>query len=53
MSITSRCITINETNYNFSNGHKWNLNVKTAEFAEADLVEVDEEEISVQSSDSE
>lgn len=52
MSITSRCLTINETNYNFTNGHRWNLNIKTTELAEVDLVEVDEEEISIQSSDS-
>lgn len=31
ISITERCMTINEINYNFSNGRWWDLSIQTKE----------------------
>ena len=43
MSITKRCLTLNEVNYNFSNDLAWSLNISTREISGKELVERDEE----------
>lgn len=44
MSITSRCLTFNEINYNFANGQSWPLNISTKEIAGKELVERDSDD---------
>ena len=46
MSITDRCISFNEINYNFANGLEWPLNISTKEILDGDIeaIEKDNEE---------
>jgi hypothetical protein len=44
MSITKRCLTLNEINYNFANGYSWELSVKTSDLANIEMIEKDEED---------
>ena len=44
MSITERCISFNEINYNFANGLDWPLNISTKEVLDHDMVEKDDEQ---------
>jgi len=44
MSITKRCLTINEVNYNFTNNTCWKLTVRTAAQGKTIMVERDDEE---------
>ena len=53
MSITSRCLTINETNYNFANKTSWKVEIKTANLGKRSMVEVDEGAFSNASSEDE
>lgn len=41
LSVTKRCLTINETNYNFENGTSWQFNTSSKEFNARDLGYID------------
>ena len=42
ISVTKRCLTINETNYNFANGSEWKLECLTADLSNKVAIEIDE-----------
>ena len=42
ISITERCMTINEINYNFSNGRWWDLSIQTKEMKNKQMVQQDD-----------
>lgn len=44
LSITARCMTINEVNYNRANGRHWDLDIRTREMRGKELIENDDDE---------
>ena len=44
LSITRRCMTINEVNYNFSNQRYWDLDIRTREMRGKELIEKDDDQ---------
>ena len=48
LSVTKRCLTINEANYNFENSTDWLLNVSSKEVKDKDLYYVEEDNASAE-----
>ena len=49
MSISDRCITLNDTNYNFFNSHSWPVNISNTRIKGSQLEEVDSDDESEES----
>ena len=49
MSISDRCITLNDTNYNFFNSHSWAINISNQRIKGSQLEEVDSDDDSEES----
>ena len=49
MSISDRCITLNDTNYNFFNSHSWAINISNQRVKGSQLEEMDSDDESSES----